>query len=128
VTVLSQLWGIVAAVPFVGGVLAYAVLYAWKRDRRFALRGAVNVTNVLLIYAVSASLTIIWPNGVSAWWWIAALFAAIALSLGWMQWKVRGRVALGKLCYSTWRLSFILLSLAYVFLFTAGVWKYLQAS
>jgi len=122
----SYLWGILATFPFIGFVMIYLAVMLWKRNKRQAANWAVNITNFLLIHAVMSQYSLIWPGAWSAWWWIVLLFVGLLSMLGWLQVKVRGKISLKKISFSTWRISFLVLCLAYVCLFTAGVWKTMQ--
>jgi len=122
----SYLWGILATFPFIGFVMIYLAVMLWKRNKRQATNWAVNITNFLLIHAVMSQYSLIWPGAWSAWWWIVLLFVGLLSMLGWLQVKVRGKISLKKISFSTWRISFLVLCLAYVCLFTAGVWKTMQ--
>ena len=122
----SYAWGIIATFPFIGFVMIYLTVMLWKKNKRRAVNWAVNITNFLLIQAVASQYALIWPNAWSVWWWIVLLFLGVLFLLGWLQVKVRGKLSLRKISFSTWRISFLLFSLAYVFLFTAGVWKTMQ--
>ncbi len=122
----SYLWGVIATFPFMGFVMIYLAVMLWKKNKRSAANWAINITNFLLIHAVTSQYSLIWPNAWSVWWWIVLLLLVIVVLLGWLQVKVRGKLSLRKISFSTWRLSFLLFCLAYVCLFTAGVWKMMQ--
>jgi hypothetical protein len=122
-SIWSYLWGILTALPFIGFLLVYVIVYGWKKNRRLAGRWAVNITNLLLIRAVIAAYGVIWPEAVSAWWWVIGVYAAIISLLAWLQIRIKGRLSLRKIGVSAWRLSFLLFGLVYLLLFTTGVWK-----
>lgn len=126
--VLTNLWGILIVMPFVGFVLVYLLIYRWKKDRRQAVKWSINITNILLMEAVVVTYALIWPEAWSAWLWLVLLFILLATLLGWMQVKLRGKLSLSRIGVSTWRISFVILSAAYVFLVVTGIWKYLQVS
>jgi hypothetical protein len=123
VSIWSYLWGILTALPFVGFLLVYVVAYLWKRDRRLAVRWAVNITNFLLIHAVIVAYGVIWPQAVSAWWWVVGFYLVVVGLLAWLQIKLKGKISLRKISFSTWRLTFLLFGLVYLVLFTTGIWK-----
>jgi hypothetical protein len=121
--VWSYFWGMLTVVPFLGFPLAYLIVYGWKRDKRLAGRWAVNITNFLLIRSVVAAYSIIWPQAVSAWWWVVCFFLLTLALLGWAQVKLRGKLSLKKIGFSTWRLSFLWFGIVYIVLFTTGIIK-----
>lgn len=125
-TILANLWGLMIVLPFIGFALVYGLLRLWLRDRKRSLYWAINVTNIFLIEAVVVFYSEIWPQAVSAWWWIALLFLSVASFLTWLQYRLRGRLSLRKIGLTTWRLSFVILCCAYILLFTTGIWKQLQ--
>ncbi|UFJ41910.1 DUF3397 domain-containing protein [Brevibacillus humidisoli] len=125
-TILANLWGLMIVLPFFGFILVYVVLRLWTKDRRKSLYWSLNVTNIFLIEAVVVFYAEIWPQAVSAWWWIVLLFLSLASLLGWLQLRLRGKLSLVKIGFSTWRLSFVILCFAYFLLFTTGIWKQMQ--
>jgi hypothetical protein len=122
----AYMWGIAATFPFIGFAVVYIAVFRWKKDKRYAVRWAVNVTNLLLIHAVMTAYSLLWPDAWSAWWWVLLLFLGLFLLIAWLQIRYRGRISLRKISVSIWRISFLLFSLAYLFLFTTGVWKTIQ--
>jgi hypothetical protein len=114
--------------PFVGFGLVYGLLRLWLRDRKKSLLWAINVTNIFLIEAVVVFYSEIWPRAVSAWWWIVLLFLSVASVLGWLQYRLRGKLSLRKIGITTWRILFLILCCAYIVLFTTGIWKQLQVA
>lgn len=125
-SIWSHVWGIFATFPFIGFITVYFLVFTWKKNKRLAMNWAVTITNILLIHAILSQYSLIWPDAWSAWWWIVIIFLVLLSLLGYLQVKVRGKLSLRKISFSTWRISFLLFCLAYVFLFTAGVWKTMQ--
>ncbi|MFM1650487.1 DUF3397 family protein [Brevibacillus sp. B_LB10_24] len=125
--ILASVWGIFTTIPFVGFVLVYLIVYAVKSDRRRALSWSINITNIFLIHAILVLHAQNWPEAWSAWWGILLLFAGLAGLLGYLQMRLRGSVSIRKIGFSTWRLSFLILCVAHVFLFSAGLWKTMQS-
>lgn len=123
---LSSIWGVLTTVPFLAFLIVYVLLLMASKNKRMAVRWAVNVTNVFLIHAVIVAYDQIWPDSITVWVWIVLSFALIASLLMWLQKQKRGRISLGKVSFSTWRISFLLFSLAYFLLFGTGIWKIMQ--
>lgn len=121
--VWTFVWGTLTVAPFLGLPLVYLLVYAWKRDKRVAGRWAVNITNFLLIRTVIAAYGLIWPQAMSAWWWVICFFLVTIVLLGWVQVKWRGKLSLKKVGFSAWRLSFLWFGLVYVLLVTTGIFK-----
>ncbi|CAM5786887.1 MULTISPECIES: DUF3397 domain-containing protein [Brevibacillus] len=122
-TTWTYFWATLTAFPFLGFPLAYFLVYLWKKDRRLAGRWAVNITNFLLIRAVVVAYSVIWPEALSAWWWITGFFLAAIGLIGWVQIRLKGKLSLLKASFSVWRLSFLLFGLVYVVLYTTGIFK-----
>jgi len=122
----SKLWAFFITFPFAAFVTAYYLLYLWKKNRKMALRWSINITNIFLIYAVSVMYSVNWPDALSAWWWILLFFVGMAAALGVLQWKIRGKLSLPKIGFSTWRLSFLFFGVTYLFLFSVGIWLTMQ--
>lgn len=121
--VWSYLWGTLTVIPFLGFPIVYYLLWVWKRDKRLAGRWAVNITNLLLIRSVVVAYGEIWPDAMSAWWWIVCFYLVFIAVLGWMQVRWKGKLSLGKISFSVWRLSFLWFGLIYVVLITTGIFK-----
>lgn len=119
----SFFWGIVIAMPFIGFAIVYTIMLLWKKDRRIAGRWSVNITNLLLIQAVIVQYNVIWPTAWSAWWWVILFYVAIISLLAWLQVRLRGKISLSKIGFSTWRITFVLFGIVYLVLFTTGVFK-----
>lgn len=126
-SIWSYFWATLTILPIIGFFLVYAIAFFIRKNHSNALKWSIHITNVLLIQAVSTLYGVIWPHALSVWLWIILLFLCIASLLGWMQFKVRGKLSLGKIGFSTWRLTFLLFGLAYIMLFSAGIWKNMQS-
>lgn len=122
-TIWSFLWAVVIAMPFIGFAIVYTLMVLWKKDRRKAIRWSVNITNLLLIQAVIVLYRVIWPEAWSAWWWVILFYAGLFTLLAWLQVRLRGKISLSKIGFSTWRITFVLFGIVYLVLFTTGVFK-----
>lgn len=125
-SIWSYFWAILTAFPIIGFLLVYAIVFLLRKNHRFAMQWSICITNVLLIKSVAAEYGVIWPEAMSAWLWIVLLFLCIASLLAWMQIRVRGKISLSKIGFSTWRITFVLFGLAYIMLFSTGIWKNMQ--
>lgn len=125
-SIWSYFWAVLTALPIVGFALVYAIAFFSKKNHHDALKWSIYISNVLLIRAVAAAYVVIWPQAMSVWLWIILLFLGIAFLIGWMQVRVRGKISLSKIGFSTWRITFVLFGLAYIMLFSAGIWKNMQ--
>ncbi len=119
-------WALITILPFIGFILVYGVVFFLKRQHRLAIHWSITITNILLIHAVATTYGVIWPEAWSAWWWIVLVMLGIAGLLGWLQLKVKGKISVKKIGFSTWRLTFVLFGLAYIFLLGTGIWKTMQ--
>lgn len=126
--ILSSIWGIFAAVPFLAFLVVYVLIILVTKDKRMAMQWAVTITNVFLIQFVTLAYHQIWPNGLTVWLWIAFLYVTLAGLVAWLQKKKRGQIRLAKIIFSIWRISFLFFSLAYILLFGTGIWKLMQIS
>lgn len=126
--VLASIWGVFTTVPFLAFFLVYFITKAKTKNRKLAFQWSVNITNILLINSVAVLYAEIWPDGISIWIWFFLMILVIAGFLGWLQRLKRGQVFWGKIGFSTWRISFLLFSIAYMALFGTGIWKLMQVS
>ena len=123
---LSSIWGVFTTVPFLAFLVVYVLFRLRSKNKRKAVRWAVNISNVFLIHAVTLAYDQVWPDSITVWLWIVLLFALIGSLFMWLQKRKHGRIFLGKVSFSTWRISFLLFSLAYIVLFGTGIWKLMQ--
>ncbi|MGE5704586.1 MAG: DUF3397 family protein [Clostridia bacterium] len=124
--VWSYFWAILTALPIIGFILVYGIVFFWKKNHRLALQWSVSLTNLLLMKAVAVAYGVIWPDAWSAWVWIILTVLGIAALLGWIQIKLRGKISLARIGFSTWRITFVLFGFAYLMLFSTGIWKNMQ--
>ncbi|MDR9502691.1 DUF3397 family protein [Brevibacillus agri] len=122
-TFWAYFWGTLTVVPFLGFPLVYLIVYMVKRNKRLAGRWAVNITNFLVIRSAVSAYELIWPEAMSAWWWVSCFFLVTIVLLGWFQVKLKGKLSLKKVGFSAWRLSFLWFGLVYIVLFTTGIIK-----
>ncbi|RNB53994.1 DUF3397 domain-containing protein [Brevibacillus gelatini] len=122
-TFWSYFWGTLTVVPFLGFPLVYWIVYMVKRNKRMAGRWALNITNFLVIRSAVSTYELIWPEAVSAWWWVGCFFLLAIVLLGWLQLKLKRQLSLKKIGFSAWRLSFLWFGLVYIVLFTTGIIK-----
>ena len=125
---LRNVWGTLVAFPIVAFLIIVFLVYFWKKDKKVAFNWSVNITNIFLIFSVVNIYKQIWPQAWSAWIWVISSFLFLFGILLFIQRKMRGKISLKKIGFSTWRISFIILTVTYCFLITTGIVKTMQAA
>ncbi len=118
---LRKLYAILAAMPPVGYLITYGLVYIVTKNRPLAHLRALDVTTLLLLSAVS----VLWYNvtGGQGWVVVLSLFIFLGTCLALLQWWIRGHFHLRRWLRALWRLGFLLLSVLYVMLFVYGIFS-----
>lgn len=114
-----KFYAILAAMPPIGYLFTYGLIYIVTKNRLLARLRALDVTTLFLLSAVS----VLWYNvtGGSGWILVLSLFLLLGISLAFAQWWIRGQFHFRKWLRGVWRIGFLLLSALYVFLFVIGI-------
>lgn len=122
----SYMWAFLVTFPFAAFSLAYVIVFRMTKNTKRAVLWSINITNIFVINAISVMYSLNWPHAWSAWWWIVLYFLGFGSLLGWLQWRIKGKISLRKIGFSIWKLSFLLFGVTYVCLFGIGIWMKMQ--
>lgn len=111
---LLNVYALFAVLPFVTFIIIWFIANKVWRDARKATLLAGDITTVFLIAAVAVELDILFPNWFGGIWLIFMLLLIAVGLLGGAQHRLKGKVNIRKLVRIIWRLSFLLLSFAYI--------------
>lgn len=120
--VILETYALMATIPFITYFFIYYLLLFMKKSKKVSFQWAMNITTILLISAVSAQLKLIFKfqsEYLFSFTWI--LF--IMLSIGYLQWKKKGRIHKRKILSATSLIGFVSFSLFYLLLFIIGLLK-----
>jgi hypothetical protein len=109
-----------AVVPFITFALVWVVVYALKKEKKFATTFAMDVTTVLLIGVVSALYNRLFQSTFGLYLLLLLFLIAFGF-LGNIQQRSKGKVDLRRIVRAIWRLGFLGLSAAYILLVTIGM-------
>jgi hypothetical protein len=112
---LIHAYAVLAVVPIVPFLLVYFVAVARGRDRKKAIRLAMDVTNVFLIGCVAMLINFRLNTHFGLFFIILLLLIGGGL-IGNAQNRIKGRLELSKLVKSVWRLSFFTMCIFYIIL------------
>jgi hypothetical protein len=112
---LIHAYAVLAVVPIVPFFLVYFVAVARGRDRKKAIRLAMDVTNVFLIGCVAMLINFRLNTHFGLFFIILLLLIGGGL-IGNAQNRIKGRLELSKLVKSVWRLSFFTMCIFYIIL------------
>jgi len=121
---LTQLYMIMAGVPFAVFVVLWGILYGVTRDKKRATRTSMDITVLLLIGSVSMMIKQIFGTNFG-FWFILLVFLVAAGLIGNLQNRVKGAINPVKMMKVLFRMGFMLLSVCYILLVMIGVGKYM---
>lgn len=115
--VLTGAYKIMAAMPFIPFAIVYIVCVLRGREKKDAVRLAMDVTTIFLIGIVSALIST--RTGSSLGFFIILLVMLVGAGLiGNAQTRVRGKIDPSRIFRAVWRLSFFAMAILYVLLMT----------
>ncbi|WP_336761895.1 DUF3397 domain-containing protein [Paenibacillus sp. USHLN196] len=114
---------VLSILPFFPFFLVYWGMYAWKKDKRTALRMAMDVTTFFLVFSVSALFNLTFESNFG--FYLTLLLILLALGfIGSAQNRLKGKVDGGRMFRAVWRMAFIIMSFGYVLFTLFGLIRY----
>lgn len=110
---------VLSIVPVIPFLLVYFIYYHLKRDKKAAIKLAMDVTTFFLIFSVSALFNNVFNSGFGIYL-IVLILLIIGGLIGGAQNRLKGKVNVRKLLRVVWRLAFAGTGVAYVVLFLIG--------
>ena len=111
-----------AVVPFVPFLLVWAAVYWYKKEKKLAIKRAMDVTTALLVGVVAGAYNVVFQSDFGFYLLLLLFLTAFGL-LGNLQQRTKGSFDWKKSLRAVWRLGFVGLSAAYVILMTIGITK-----
>jgi len=124
---LAHVYAAMALLPFVPFIAVYAIVYWRKRDKRRAMRLAMDMTTLFLFGSVSILFRKV-TGSTAGFWVVVLLLLLFAGFIGRQQNKVRGQVNVRRLLTVVVRFGFFVLALLYVLLLLVGIVQSVVAS
>jgi hypothetical protein len=118
---------VLAMVPIIPFGLIYFIHYQVKRDKKAALKLAMDVTTLFLILSVSALFNNVF-HSTFGFYLILLILLVVGGLIGGAQTRLKGKVDGRKLLRVVWRLAFAATGLAYVLLFLISFITYITAA
>ncbi|GIO85278.1 hypothetical protein J25TS5_22100 [Paenibacillus faecis] len=118
--------GVLSVLPFIPFLLVYFVAIYMKKDKKTAIKLAMDVTTVFLILSVSALFNNVFGSKFGFYLILLILLIAVGL-IGGAQNRMKGKVDVRRLMRAVWRLTFAGTGLAYVLLFLISIFTYITA-
>lgn len=116
-TILHTIGAVFIFAPFIAFLLIFALLR--KRFRRRAFGLSADLTTFLLFFSVPVSIEALWGYSLSSIVYFIAIIIAIILLV--LEWKKSKEIEVIKYIRKTWRMYFLILSLAYFIIWIAGI-------
>lgn len=115
-------------IPFAAFAAVYFLLVFWKKkSKKESFTLAVNVTTFFLIVAVLLMHGLIKSEeSIAAFWWVLLFFIGVGSLIGWLQYKVKGKIDPAKMARAVWRLAFVFFTIAYFILFLSSITYFLE--
>lgn len=118
---------ILSIMPVIPFLLVYFIANYIKRDKKAAVKLAMDVTTLFLILSVSALFNNVFSSNFGFYLILLVLLIGIGL-IGGAQNRIKGKVDTRKLFRVVWRLTFAATGIAYVLLFLISFITYITAA
>lgn len=119
--ILLNVYAILGTVPFLVFPIIGLFAYAIGKDKKAALRIAMDVTTFFLIGSVSALYDQVIGTEIKGFWIILFLLLLLTGILGNAQNRIHGKLNPEKLLRAVWRLGFLMLVVFAVLLLLIGI-------
>lgn len=114
---------VLSILPFFPFFLVYWGMYVWKKEKRNAMRMAMDVTTFFLVFSVSALFNLTFDSNFG--FYLTLLLILLALGfIGGAQNRLKGKVDGGRMFRAVWRMAFIIMSFGYVLFTLFGLFRY----
>ncbi|XOJ00684.1 DUF3397 domain-containing protein [Paenibacillus polymyxa] len=114
---------VLSILPFFPFFLVYWGMYVWKKDKRNAMRMAMDVTTFFLVFSVSALFNLTFDSNFG--FYLTLLLILLALGfIGGAQNRLKGKVDGGRMFRAVWRMAFVIMSFGYLFFTLFGLIRY----
>ena len=114
---------VLSILPFFPFFLVYWGMYLWKKDKRTALRTAMDVTTFFLVFSVSALFNLTFDSNFG--FYLTLLLILLALGfIGGAQNRLKGKVDGGRMFRAVWRMAFVIMSFGYILFTLFGLFRY----
>ncbi|WP_059052164.1 DUF3397 domain-containing protein [Paenibacillus senegalimassiliensis] len=117
---------VLAIVPFVPFFLVYFIHLFLRHDKKAALKLAMDVTTLFLIFSVSALFNNVF-HSTFGFYLILIILLIMGGLIGGMQTRVKGKADVRKLLRVVWRLAFAGTGIAYILLFLISMITYISS-
>lgn len=108
-----DLFYVMSVAPIIPFVLIYLFVYLRKKDKKQAMRLAMDVTTLFLVFSVSALFNILFQSKFG-FYLILLLLLITAGLIGGAQNRWKGHVDGKRLFRAVWRLAFVTTSISYI--------------
>lgn len=108
-----DLFYVMSVAPIIPFVLIYLFVYLRKKDKKQAMRLAMDVTTLFLVFSVSALFNILFQSKFG-FYLILLLLLITAGLIGGAQNRWKGQVDGKRLFRAVWRLAFVTTSISYI--------------
>ncbi|NMI06135.1 DUF3397 domain-containing protein [Paenibacillus sp. SZ31] len=114
---------VLSILPFFPFFLVYWGMYIWKKDKRTALRMAMDVTTFFLVFSVSALFNLTFDSNFGFYLTLILILVALGF-IGGAQNRLKGKVDRGRMFRAVWRMSFVIMSFGYILFTLFGLFRY----
>ncbi|MBM6994865.1 DUF3397 domain-containing protein [Paenibacillus sp. DXFW5] len=118
---------VLAMIPIIPFGLVYFIHFQVRRDKKAALKLAMDVTTLFLIFSVSALFNNVF-HSTFGFYLILIILLVVGGLIGGAQTRLKGKVDGRKLFRVVWRLAFAGTGVAYVLLFLISFITYITAA
>ncbi|MCI3919736.1 DUF3397 domain-containing protein [Paenibacillus sp. TRM 82003] len=120
VEALKYVYAAFAVMPVLTFGLAWGIAYLWRKEKKLAVKHAMDVTTLFLFGSVAVLYNLLFQSTFGFYLLLLIFLLGFGL-VGNLQHRKKGKIDLKRIARAIWRLGFVGLSAAYVLLMTATI-------
>lgn len=105
--------------PIIAFLLMLIICRKFKLKKHKAIGVAADVTTFILLFSVPIAIRSLW--GQSIWTLMCVVLLVLAIIFTYLDWRTKKEIEVQPLLKKIWRVYFLLLSIAYFFIWIVGV-------
>lgn len=117
---LKYVYAAFAVMPIFTFALVWGIAYLWRKEKKLAVKHAMDITTVFLFGVVATLYNSIFNSNFGFYLLLLIFLLGFGL-FGNLQHRTKGTVDVKRIARATWRLGFLGLSAAYLLLMTVHI-------
>ncbi|MFC7685517.1 DUF3397 family protein [Ureibacillus sp. GCM10028918] len=117
--IIQYLVSIIIFFPIILFFIAYVLSRKRKKSKAKSFGVASDVTTIVLFFSVPLSISSLWEKNYNVFVFVIAIVIAIIFT--YIDWRTKKEIEVLRLLKKTWRLYFILLTIAFLIIWIVGL-------